>query len=236
VIDILLPLGPGSWKGQDSELRFCIRSIEKHAKNLRKVWVVGHCPSWLRETDTVRIAPRQEFDAPKGSRISLKVLWAFENLDMTNTVAFWNDDYLLTRRVDISVIPNFYSGKLWMARRTPWAALRRETHAALESAGLPTRNYDIHVPMLFERAKFLQLRDWWDKGYVGKSVYGNHFCESDRSKSSDCKLWRRWYCKAEKRYQKRFVISYGNTALKNGAGYWIEAKVPIPSKCEGDRE
>jgi len=236
MIDILLPLGPGSWKGEDRELRYCIRSIERNAKNLRRVWIVGHCPRWLRETDTVRVARREEFASPKGSRISLKVMWAFEHLDMTDTVAFWNDDYLLTKDVDISAIPNFHAGRLWMARKTPWGALRRKTHAALEAAGLPTRHYDIHVPMLFERHKFLQLRDWWTKGYVGKSVYGNHYCESNRRRTSDCKLWKGWRDKVKRRSSERFVISYGNVALQRGLCSWLEANAPAPSPCEKNEQ
>jgi len=235
MIDILLPLGPGSLNGDDRELRYCLRSIEKHAKGLRRVWIVGHRPRWGRESDAVRFVERAEFDAPKESRISLKVLWAFENLDVTETVAFWNDDYVLTKDTDLPLIPNYYSGGLWTKRRSPWGAARRATRAALIAAGLSARNYDIHVPILFEREKYIALGSWWSKGYVGKSVYGNHYCHSNSHATADCKLWRGWRSRVAKKTSRRFVVSYGDVAARRGLLGWLEQALPQPSAPETAR-
>ncbi len=87
-----------------------LRSIQRHAMGLRHIWIVDHAPSWLREDDRVRIVPRREFRAPKASRIALKVQWAFERLDLTERVAFGNDDYVLLSDYDIRSIPDYYRG------------------------------------------------------------------------------------------------------------------------------
>jgi hypothetical protein len=232
VIDIIIPLGTGSVDG-DNELRVALRSISRYAENLRKVWVVGHIPVWFRETDVYRPAPRPELKCPKESRISLKVLWAFENLDISDKAAFWNDDYVLTKACDIEQIRPLYSGGLWMKRGSPWARSRRKTYRALADAGLPTKNYDIHVPMIFERDKYVLLRDWWDKGYVGKSVYGNHMCASESGRGLDCKLWKGWRRRVDSQFHRRSVISYGNAAVRRGLMRWLLEKFPEPCDAEG---
>jgi hypothetical protein len=232
MIDILLPLGNGSITG-DKELRVALRSISLYAQNLRRVWVVGHRPRWFRETSVFRCIERPEFKAPKESRISLKVLWAFENLDVTDSVAFWNDDYVLTRSFDIEQTPPLFSGDLWTKRASPWGQARRETYTALVEAGLPTKNYDIHVPIIFERENFVSLRDWWGKGYVGKSIYGNHFYKGRGRGTADCKLWKGWRGRVDKRFEKRFVISYGNVAVRRGLMRWLMEKFSEPCDAEG---
>jgi hypothetical protein len=232
MIDIVIPLGPGSIAG-DKELRIALRSISRYAENLRRVWVVGHSPGWFRETDVYRLAPRPEFKCPKESRISLKILWAFENLEISDRVAFWNDDYVLTKTCDIENIKPFYSGDLWTKRASPWGRARRSTYQALAEAGLPTKNYDIHMPIVFEREKYTSLRKWWDKGYVGKSVYGNHMCAGKSSRTADCKLWKGWKSRVDERFRRRFVVSYGNTAARRGLIRWLLER--FPEECEAEK-
>jgi hypothetical protein len=231
MIDIVLPLGKGSCSS-DTELRIALRSIDRHAVNVRRVFVVGHRPEWFKDTDKFRSAKRPEFSLQKESRISLKVLWAFETLDTTDTVAFWNDDYVLTKNTDIASIPDLYSGCLWTKRKSPWGESRRKTSAALSEAGMPTRNYDIHMPMLFEREKFLSIRPWWGQGFTGKSVYGNHFCHEVSRRVSDCKLWTGWRRKVRRKTSNRFVISYGNAAARTGLLGWLSAQFSEPCEAE----
>ena len=136
------------------ELRIALRSIDRHALGLRCVVLIGAVPAWLRETDRLQIVRRDEFQTNKASRISLKVQWAFETLDLTQTVAFWNDDYVMLKPFDIRTIPPIYRGNLWRRPTNGWRRLLNHTAETLHAAGLSQHNYDIHVPILYARDEF----------------------------------------------------------------------------------
>ena len=45
--DILIPLGTGS-RHDNLELRYCLRSIEKHLKGVGNIFIVGEKPEWIK--------------------------------------------------------------------------------------------------------------------------------------------------------------------------------------------
>lgn len=236
-IDILLPLGPGS-KFENIEIRHAIRSIEQHAIGLRHIVIVGAIPRWLRETERVRLVSLREFKCNKASRISLKVKWAFENLGLTDRVAFWNDDYLMLRDFNIREIPNYYRGELWRSRKDSWRRLLNHTAETLHAAGYGAKHFDIHVPIIYERAKFLAINDWWERsrmdgqGLVAKSVYGNIHCAATATPCRDAKSQGEWQRRIDEIAGRRWIMSYGDGALKAGFGDWMKARWPQPSGSE----
>jgi len=236
-IDILLPLGPGS-RFENVEIRHAIRSIEQHAIGLRHIVIVGAIPRWLRETERVRLVPLREFRCNKASRISLKVKWAFENLDLTERVAFWNDDYLMLRNFDIRAIPDYYRGELWRSRKDSWRRLLNHTAETLHAHGYGVKHFDIHVPIIYERAKFLAINDWWERGrldkqgLVAKSVYGNIHCAATATPSRDAKVQSEWQRRIDEIAGRRWIMSYSDGALKAGIAEWMKAQWPEPSEAE----
>lgn len=236
-IDILLPLGPGSRYG-DLEIRMAIRSIEQHAIGLRRIVIIGAIPAFLRETDRVQLVSLPEFRANKASRISLKIQWAFEHLSLTDSVAFWNDDYLLLRDFDIRQIPNYYHGELWRNGRSSWHQLLQHTGEALRDAGYTARHFDIHTPILYERDKYLALADWWERsrrdkqGLVAKSIYGNIHCRGNAVSTNDAKFQSDWRQRIDNSARRRWIASYGDGALTAGFGQWMQVRWPEPSTAE----
>jgi hypothetical protein len=236
-IDILLPLGPGSRYG-NVEVRMAIRSIEQHAVGLRRIVIVGAIPPFLRETDRVQLVSLPEFKCNKASRISLKVKWAFEHLQLTDRVAFWNDDYLLLRDFDIRGIPDYYHGELWRKRRGSWHRLLQHTGEALRDAGYTARHFDIHIPIIYERQKFLAISDWWERsrrdkqGLVAKSVYGNIHCRGTAASTNDAKVQSEWQRRIDDLSRRRWIASYGDGALAAGLADWMQSRWPTPSDAE----
>lgn len=229
-IDILLPLGPGS-VFNNIELKYAIRSIEYYATGWNRIYVVGTIPSWLEESERIKPVFKKEYNHNKATRISRKVLWSFENLPLTENIAFWNDDYFLINPIDVRTIPPYYRGIL---KRDPtrggWYKTLNVTSEALLEAGLQNRHYDIHVPIILNRDKFCSLGDWWRRsrnvpgmGYVMKSIYGNNFCENESISTKDCKFQNGWSSKKinNMRNNGRWVISYGDGALKSGLDIWM---------------
>jgi hypothetical protein len=242
-VDILLVVGPGS-RYQDLETRMALRSIFQYATGFRRVVIVGKAPDWLRESDQLRLVWRKEFRGNKAWRIAAKTKWALETLDLTPRVAFWNDDYLLLQPVHVPSIPAIYRGTLTRdPHRNGWNRLLRHTADALKAAGLPTRHYDIHIPILFDRDKFLALSDWWKRsrrhrpGYVMKSIYGNHYCGNDPDQETaisnrDRKFQSNWPAGVEALHPGRWIVSYGDGALQTGFDQWLQSRFPDPLPVE----
>jgi len=236
-IDILLPLGPGSRYG-NAEVRMALRSIARHAVGVRRVVVIGAIPPFLRSTDTVECVPLREFKCNKASRISQKVLWAFQNLDLTPTIAFWNDDYLLLRDQDVRTIPNHCHGQLWRKPKSHWNRLLNHTGVVLRDAGFSSRHFDIHIPILYEREKWLAIADWWERsrrdalGLVAKSVYGNIHCQGTEARANDAKLQSNWQTRLDDLQRYRWIVSYGDAALDNGFVTWMQGRFSTPTNAE----
>jgi hypothetical protein len=218
-----------------------LRSIERHAVGLRRVVVLGAIPSWLRETDRVQPVPLKEFQTNKASRISQKVLWAFEHLDLTPAIAFWNDDYLMLRAQDIRSIPAIYRKELWRRPSGGWRKLLRHTAQALHAAGFTQHHFDIHVPIVYDRDKFVGIRDWWERsrldalGYVAKSVYGNVVSvphEKSVVLGRDSKVQGNWKGRIDDIAARRWVVSYGDGALQAGFADWMQSRFPDPTAAE----
>jgi hypothetical protein len=152
----------------------------------------------------------------------------------------------MVKPYDIRSIPNYYSGTLWReSPKTGWQRLVNHTAQALKTAGYSQRNYDIHVPIIYEREKFLALRDWWERsrkdkwGFVAKSIYGNIHCEKEAVRFRDVKLGGEWPNRIGNLAHERWVFSYSDGALKNGLAKWMQGNFPAAiveeSKPKHDR-
>lgn len=238
-IDIVLPLGRGTCRA-NWELRFALRSIERHAQGWRRVVIVGHDPGFL-QGDRVRVIKFPEPPFNKEARIAAKVTRAFKDPRVSDYVAFWNDDFILMRETDVRRIPAFRrpcslaqsakgsSGGYQKALRT--------TGRLLKEAGRPDWQYDIHTPIVFHRPRFEALRQWWvqseasTNGLVVKSVYANNARKFPGPVYDDCKI-RGFTAATLGRIKKRFVFSYADTAFLNGLKEWLLMEYPNPSSME----
>ena len=220
-IDIIIPLGNGS-KYNNIEICIALRSIEKNAIGYRRIFIIGKIPEFLIENDVVKLISLNEFNCGKEARISQKFIWAFNNLDTTDRVALWNDDYVLLQETDVRNIGNYYRGSLFRNNNKGYSKRLNATHDYLIRNKLPTLNYDCHVPIIYEKEKFLSIMNQWNDsknngGFTAKSIYGNNFCQNKNERIKDVKLGKGWSKQFNKILKnKRWLISYGDNALDNG--------------------
>lgn len=220
-IDIIIPLGNGS-KYNNIEICIALRSIEKNAIGYRRIFIIGKIPEFLIENDVVKLISLNEFNCGKEARISQKFIWAFNNLDTTDRVVLWNDDYVLLQETDIRNIDNYYKGSLLRSNNKGYSKRLNATHDYLIRNKLPTLNYDCHVPIIYEKEKFLSIMNQWNDsknngGFTAKSIYGNNFCQNQNKRIKDVKLGKGWSKQFNKILKnKRWLISYGDNALNNG--------------------
>jgi hypothetical protein len=242
-IDIVIPLGSGS-KHRNAELRFALRSIERFALGVRRVVVLGVDPGFL--SDDVWHVPCDDVEGNKEYRIAAKFLWAFENVPgLSPVVAMWNDDYVLTREVDVRELKLEHRGSLADAaarhHNQRYSAALALTASELRRENLDIYHYDIHRPVLYDGKFFISLLPWWIKsgrsgcGMVVKSVYGNNWLagRDPGEQVRDCKLTGfRSAARVRRRIRHRWVFSYSDRALERGLYEWLRGEFPRKSVFE----
>lgn len=241
LIDIIIPLGTGS-RYNNIEVRMAIRSIEKYIKGYRKIIIIGpDIPKFLKENEKLQLVKKREDKSNKQARVQTKIEWAFKNLDITEKCAYWNDDFLVLQPFDIRNMPYYTRGDLPLNRQNSgWKECKRRTALLLKSKNLPILNYDIHVPIIFEKTKHLSISDAWYKRssetVLMRSYYGNNFVKENTISLRDIKLQHAWSGAIRNILKsKRWVISYGDGALRTGFGDWMYNFFLDKSSCEIDK-
>lgn len=179
-IDVVYPLGNGSsW--MNNELRFSLRSIEKYGLGVRNVYIIGTCPSWIRNIFHVEAIDPYGVENADGNIIS-KVLAACSISELSDDFLFINDDHILLQQVNIRDIPPYNKGLLEefvRGKNTQGIYIRRlsETLRVLRERKLPTLHFDCHTPIVINKHKFPNVVSKFDYdtgvGYGMKSLYGN---------------------------------------------------------------
>lgn len=178
MIDVVYVLGKGS-RFHNNEIRFSLRSIEKHLKNYRNIWVIGEKHPELINVNHVFYPDRT---CVSDTNIMHKVTKACQIEDITEEFLFFNDDHYLLSDFDAVTFPYFYHRTIpeFLTIREPDSYHRRvkNTGEYLLSKGLPVKFFDVHTPIIFNKTKFLEHvtsgPDWTlPNMYVMKSVYAN---------------------------------------------------------------
>ena len=175
-IDVVVPLSRGSvW--QDNELRYALRSVERNLAGLRRVYIVGHRPDWLR---SIIHLPADDLDRNKDANIIEKILLACEQPELSQRFLFLSDDQVLLEPCWPADFGPFYAGDaraLGGRSRSRWRRRLLRTGQQLAAAGLPSANYDLHVPTVMERemarAVFAQWEDCIKDGMCVCTLYHN---------------------------------------------------------------
>jgi len=159
-------------EGDNEELRYSIRSVVANVETAGNVWVIGGKPDWYI-----------------GNFINVKPVGnAFENVrnnlrhvlntpEISNDFVLMNDDFFILRKLNsVSV----YHGGLLINRSQRheelagpnyYATFLRKTDDALRKRGIKQPlNYELHVPMEFNKTK---LAETIDLPYKIRSTYGN---------------------------------------------------------------
>lgn len=244
MLDVVVPLGRGS-QLRNCELRYFFRSLEKYARGIRRVVIVGdEAPHFLSGDVVFLQAPELPFC--KEARIALKTQWAFENFDLTDEVLFCNDDYLFLKPFDARTVPYFQRGPLleWVAiqQQKVLKEVLQDTHDALVAKNLPALSYELHCPIRYRRDIYCgKLGDWWTAasksrlGIGSRSVYGN-FIQEPSPFLKDFKMIN--YLGEKKLAQwiadvpDRFCMSYSDDAIWTGFQEWLEKHFGSESRFE----
>lgn len=160
---------------KNEELRYSLRTLKNFPH--RKVYFYGGCPKGLKPDKHVHVNQNQN----KWQNVRKMLKMACQNPFISDNFWIFNDDFFVMKKVTNPV--NYYNGDLYKRiveienkyhRITSYTQLIRDVCTELESMGCETKNYTLHVPLLVNKKKMLELLEIAScTGY--RSLYANYF-------------------------------------------------------------
>jgi len=162
-------------KTDTDELKYSLRSVEANFPH-RFVWFVGGQPRDLKPDRAVR---HKQQGATKWDMIKSSMLRVIREEELTDRFFLFNDDFFVmkpfegvfinyTDRDLGQRIEDFRKENAWL---TPYARSLYKAEQELKSLGMTTYNFDVHMPMLFDKDKVGAIQKCSSPQM--RSVYGN---------------------------------------------------------------
>lgn len=185
-MDIVYILGNGSQTNE--EIRYSLRSLEKHIKYDR-VFIVGECPKFLKN---VIYIPYKENSNPRVNHLE-KINEIIEKVpDLSENFLLMYDDIFFLQDIDIENYPNYFKGEIqtYTGYDSFFKMAMSDTKEYLKSQNKPILNFSVHRPVVYNK-KIWQSIDWTPvyeakHGLSPRCIYGNLTCEKP-VKCTDCK-------------------------------------------------
>jgi len=196
-MDVLYYIGGGSMR-QNIELRLSLRSLEKHGKNIDRVFLVGNKPEFIKNVKYIWVEDKFEWwrNAFEKTKTAIKSGISDEFLLM-------NDDFFMTDEFDAETYPYYHRGEMPQDSTQKYGAVVANTRKVLESIGKPTKHFGVHCPMRINGQKYLELEKFYREPVSARCLYGNLYVKGaqkvndnkgDEFKSGTTKCWssRSW--------------------------------------------
>ncbi len=139
---------PYKHREHSEELRFAIRSMVKHFRPLSGVLLIGDRPEWytgahIPVADVLRTDPPPKIDKERSMQVKVLAVpdkrFLYSNDDFFANADFGED------------LPNYYDLKCWQMAQKAASSTYRTLY---ENCQDEWNNYDVHVPMIMDRAWF----------------------------------------------------------------------------------
>ena len=166
---------------EEQELRYSLRSVCLNFP-YRKIVFVGGCPKDIRPDICIEHA---QVGTTKWERARSSLIKALSCEELTDDIWLFNDDFFIMDKVKAHADVNYFNGTLekrvidirWKCGRNSgyMNELERLRHLLL-SAKCDTLSFALHVPMLINRKKALELLS--NKKFntmMFRSLYGNYY-------------------------------------------------------------
>ena len=211
-----------------AELRYSLRSLDNLPHRL--VWFVGGAPEGIAPDRQIR---HQQQGPTKWDLIKSSMLRITKEEELSESFFLFNDDFFIMKPVTENWI-NYIDGTLadrieqfrqenpWL---TPYARTLYKAEQELKSHGATTYNFDVHLPMIFEKSKIGAIMRCSSPQM--RSVYGNLTgCQHRQHK--DVKVYKLDEVPPDPDY-----LSTNDNTFKDGkVGEYIRAKFTRPSRFE----
>lgn len=236
MIDIIIPLAASRTNFID--LRYALRSIEKHVKNYNEIVIVGEKPSWIQ--GVIHIPHGDINDIRFKEKNILKKIYAgCIKSGLTENLFFSNDDIFFLDEIDALNYPFYYKGTCEQSYKTNSSTYKitmKRTMNLIKSRGFKDRNFDTHCPIIYNRHIFVNTFNDIDfetpYGHGIKTLYST-FNKKEGVYMEDLKISRKVSLEeAESMCKGRHVVSCTDAALKTGLGEYLNKLYPEKSSYE----
>ena len=171
-IDILYIKGKKS-ENDDLEMKYSLRSLERYVMDNGRIFITGECPDFIDQKKVV-FTPADDIGTPMTNHW-WKVKNTIERTDISDNFVLMYDDIFFTKVKKLSTYIPYRRGMLG-EHHTGSAAYRNcleETKKWLKSKGLTWYDYELHIPFIYNREKFIKMGN--PEGRAVRSTYGNMF-------------------------------------------------------------
>ena len=238
-IDVVYVLGSGSY-WRNNEIRFSLRALDKNLRGIRKIWIVGEYPDFVKGINHIPF--KDELLNNADGNIIRKVLRICQESEVSSNFLFMNDDHLIMKEVHAGAIPPYHKGDLSTLSKeyfgeSPWRGHLFNSRNVLTKLGYKALHFDCHVPMIISKEKFPQVMSKFDfekTPYTMKSLYGNIVHpEAPKMKGEKVTLFRPYSQEdIRKKTHGRSFVAYNDDGLKIALKIWLYQHFPEKSKYE----
>lgn len=188
-MELVYQLGSGS-KWQDNELRYSLRSVAMHGRNVTKITLLGHKPGWVKNVHHIPLPDPYTLRADN-SWFKMKHICS----GRVEPYVLMNDDFFLLRETDFEALPSYCYGTiedlaLSYKRKSDYVTAMLASERVLKNNGLPVKNYALHLPMLVEPQKAQPVFNKFSNqpGVSFRLVYGNIARRQPETEIPDVKI------------------------------------------------
>lgn len=177
MIDIVYLYTAGS---DITELKYSLRSLEKHLTGFRNLYIVGDDPGFIK--DAIIIKHPNPHKGNRARNIYERILRACQEEGLTDYFLYNSDDIFLLKSFDAKTFPYYYCSTLpetfqKMGKDNSYRLYVESTLKALQQKELPVINFNGHSPIVYHKSLYPDIMSQYNweapKGYVSKSVYCN---------------------------------------------------------------
>ena len=217
----------------NEELRYSLRSVEKNFPH-RKVVFIGGKPMSLHPDKQVVVNQKGN---TKWDRVRAMLKQIAEADDITEDFVLFNDDFFVMK--PINELPPYRYGTLEKlcqrierknnGRPTKYTFSLEKTIKALEDKGFSTTNFELHVPIILNRSKLLEVIERFPEVKGTRSLYGNSYLVPFSKPMKDVKIFDSKTVPSE----DQLFLSTDDASFANGeVGRYIKRKFEDKSKYE----
>lgn len=165
---------------EPDELRYSLRSVCENFPCKRVVFV-GGMPDGL---SCDLYIPHQQTGVSKWEKSTSSLKVACENESLTEEIFLFNDDFFVLREVDTDNFINYTNGTLGkrirdlegkIGKQSAYSHKLKDMFFSLKKQGKDTMSFAVHMPMLINRHKALELFANNHECYMFRSLYGNTY-------------------------------------------------------------
>lgn len=192
MIDILYIKGKKS-DNDDLEMLYSLRSLEQNVTDYNRIFITGECPEFIDKTKIIFTPARDSGMAMINHW--LKVTQTIEQTDISSDFVLMYDDIFFLKQTQLTNYPYYKKGVLGESNVGGFVYQKNmlNTKEWLLDHGYTYFDYCLHIPCIYNRDKFLQLKpiiEPYKDGFESmscRSLYGNIFL-SDQPTRNDVKV------------------------------------------------